>query len=131
MWLVRVLQWIIDWWRGSMYTRAYCCGDIYIQPGATCLWRTSDNRDMPVMVHASGSMEYSNTKIYWFCNLPVISFHRDFDQPAYIGSCGQHEWWYNGKLHRDDDLPAIISGDGVYVGYFRHGQQYYPHCVKL
>ena len=39
--------------------------------------------------------------------------HRDDGLPAYEhGGDGSKEWWVNGKLHRDGDLPAIEWGDG-------------------
>jgi len=44
--------------------------------------------------------------------------HRDYDKPAYEYSrdllfSGADKWYQEGMLHRDNDLPAIISRDGV------------------
>jgi len=35
--------------------------------------------------------------------------HRDNDQPAVIYPDGTQEWISNGRLHRDDDQPAYID----------------------
>jgi len=50
---------------------------------------------------------------FWFKNVELNSYlHRDFNKPAVIRSDGSQEWWFNGKLHRDDqDQPAIIKID--------------------
>ncbi len=37
--------------------------------------------------------------------------HRENDKPAVIRANGQQEWWIDGKLHRDNDQPAIIFRD--------------------
>lgn len=35
--------------------------------------------------------------------------HRNDDLPAIINARGRKEWWYMGKRHREKDLPAIID----------------------
>jgi hypothetical protein len=69
-------------------------------------------------------------------DLPVISYrgdrewykegklHRDGDLPAKIYAGGQREDWYKeGKLHRDGDLPAIIEADGLqYQHWYKEGR---------
>ena len=39
-------------------------------------------------------------------------YHREYDQPAYIGANGSKYWYQHGKHHRDGDLPAVIRRDG-------------------
>ena len=38
--------------------------------------------------------------------------HRDDDLPAVIHSDGTKEWWFNGLRHRGNDQPAIICSNG-------------------
>ena len=42
--------------------------------------------------------------------------HRDDDLPAVICGIGQ-EWYQNGLRHRDNDLPAVICADGTKKWY--------------
>jgi antitoxin component YwqK of YwqJK toxin-antitoxin module len=51
---------------------------------------------------------------YWYKNGKL---HRDNDLPAIIFSNGYQGWYKNGKLHRDNDLPAAISSDGDHYWY--------------
>ena len=46
--------------------------------------------------------------------------HRENDQPAVINPNSYKEWWVNGELHRDDDRPAGIHPDGTQCWY-QHG----------
>jgi antitoxin component YwqK of YwqJK toxin-antitoxin module len=59
---------------------------------------------------------------YWYKNGKL---HRDNDLPAIIYKLFQDEeeqyWFKNGKLHRDNDLPAIISSIG-YQGWYKNGE---------
>lgn len=43
--------------------------------------------------------------------------HRDDDLPAVVYSNGTSEWYKNGLLHRDGDLPAIIWASGTKEWY--------------
>jgi len=43
--------------------------------------------------------------------------HRDNDLPAIIKADGEKLWYKNGKRHRDNDLPAAIWKDGTQVYY--------------
>jgi outer membrane lipoprotein-sorting protein len=43
--------------------------------------------------------------------------HRDNDLPAVIYSDGGKEWFQNGELHRDNDLPAVIKSNGTQYWY--------------
>jgi len=46
----------------------------------------------------------------WFNKADKL--HRENDLPAIIFKSGSKQWWINGKLHRDNDQPAIIYEDG-------------------
>ena len=43
--------------------------------------------------------------------------HRENDLPAIEWTDGSKEWWLNGKLHRENDLPAIEYSDGTKFWY--------------
>lgn len=53
------------------------------------------------------AVEYEDGTKIWFKN---GKRHRNNDKPALI-SLNKYEWWKDGKLHRDNDLPAVISPD--------------------
>jgi len=38
--------------------------------------------------------------------------HRENDLPAVMHEDGSREWYINGKRHRENDMPAIIREDG-------------------
>jgi hypothetical protein len=44
-------------------------------------------------------------------------WHREGDQPAYIGADGAKVWYLNGKQHREGDQPARIEASGTQVWY--------------
>ena len=47
--------------------------------------------------------------------------HRDNDLPALVDVCNSiKEWHQRGELHRDNDLPAVISG--LHTEWWQHGQ---------
>ena len=46
----------------------------------------------------------------WYLNGKL---HRENDLPAIISSSGTQSWWLYGKRHRENDLPAIISSCGT------------------
>ena len=50
--------------------------------------------------------------------------HRDGDLPAVIWADGDKEWYKEGKWHRDGDLPAVIQADGRQY-WFKDGRQYW------
>ncbi len=53
--------------------------------------------------------------------------HRDNDLPAVITSYGGQVWCKNGERHRDNDLPAIIvDRDGIQVWY-KNGKLHRDH----
>ena len=43
--------------------------------------------------------------------------HRDEDQPAVINANGSKYWYQDGLRHRDDDLPAIVYANGTKEWY--------------
>jgi len=43
--------------------------------------------------------------------------HRDNDMPAVITKSGGKYWYINGEQHRDNDLPAVIFADGTKYWY--------------
>ena len=51
--------------------------------------------------------------------------HRDNDQPAIITYDGSRHWYKNGKYHRDNDKPAVIQFDGT-KEWWKDGVQYEP-----
>ena len=48
----------------------------------------------------------------WFLNGKL---HRENDHPAIVYPDGYKEWWVNGKPHRENDQPASIHADGTQV----------------
>ena len=44
-------------------------------------------------------------------------------------SNGTQKWYLNGKLHRENDLPAIIHSDGTQEWYL-NGVEYFPERPK-
>ena len=67
----------------------------------------------------TGDMEY--VKEYWgnteYYKNDVL--HRDRDLPAVISARGDLEYWKNGKRHRDNG-PAVIRKDGV-CSWYKNG----------
>jgi hypothetical protein len=49
--------------------------------------------------------------------------HRDGDLPAIILADGDQWWYKKGKFHRDGDLPAIIHGNGKQE-WFKEGKRH-------
>jgi len=47
---------------------------------------------------------------YWYLN---DKLHRENDLPAIITYDGAQHWYLNGVLHRENDLPAIIRSNGA------------------
>ena len=43
--------------------------------------------------------------------------HRENDQPALIYPDGTELWYKDGLLHRENDKPAVIASDGTKVWY--------------
>lgn len=59
--------------------------------------------------------------------------HREDDQPAVILSDGTQAWYYLGKSHRDNDLPAIIgcdSGKSWYLNGKLHREGDQPAVIS-
>ena len=56
------------------------------------------------------AMEYSKPHYQeWFKDGML---HRDDDLPAVIDAYGYQAWYKHGKRHRDGDLPAVLCADG-------------------
>ena len=58
--------------------------------------------------------------------------HREGDLPAIITRRFQ-QWWVNGRVHRENNLPAFINGDyeewwenGILIRYSENAPQYDP-----
>lgn len=50
--------------------------------------------------------------------------HRDEDLPAIIHSDGTQAWYKMGKRHRDGDKPAIVAQKGRYKAWFKNGKRH-------
>lgn len=53
--------------------------------------------------------KFSDGTKAWYKNNKL---HRDDDLPAVIWADGTKLWYQNGVLHRDNNLPAVIFADG-------------------
>ena len=51
--------------------------------------------------------------------------HRENDKPAIIWRDRTKEWYRKGKLHRENDKPAVIYPNGR-KEYWYNGKQYFP-----
>jgi len=58
-----------------------------------------------------------------FIGLKNNKLHRDDDLPAVVYVGGTQEWYKNGQLHRDN-LPAIIYSSG-YKYWYKYGICYH------
>lgn len=47
--------------------------------------------------------------------------HRPNGEPAVITPGGNTEWWVDGERHRDGDEPAVISANGELQEWWKHG----------
>lgn len=57
---------------------------------------------------------------YWYLNNKL---HREDDLPAMIWENGVLRWYVHGKLHRDGDLPAIVWAGGDQE-WWQHGKRH-------
>ncbi len=58
--------------------------------------------------------------VYWYVQEEGRDkvIHRETGGPAYIGADGAQEWWFNGRIHRDEKVgPARILPDGTKMYY--------------
>jgi len=65
---------------------------------------------------------YLNGDKVWYKNGKI---HRDNDLPAQVDANGHKAWYKNGKQHRDNDLPAVEYTDGDKY-WFKNGKEYKP-----
>lgn len=85
------------------------CGDIFYFKN-----HKYHNTDGPAIIRKNGYQAwYQNGKL-----------HREplSDEPAIIGKDG-YKWYVNGKLHRNNDLPAIYYFNGI-CKYYNNGKEY-------
>jgi hypothetical protein len=61
---------------------------------------------------------FNNDQQAWFRNGKL---HRENDLPAVIHFDGTQKWYLDGKLHRDNDLPAIMDANGNQA-WFQNGE---------
>lgn len=67
--------------------------------------------------------EYPDGRKFWY---KAGKLHRDNDLPAIERVRGViKEWYKNGEQHRDGDKPAIECADG-YKEWRKEGKRYYP-----
>ena len=59
--------------------------------------------------------------LYWY---KKGKMHRDNDKPAVMYSSGYKAWFQNGLRHRDGNKPAIIRGNGDKLWY-KNGVRYH------
>lgn len=69
----------------------------------------------------TGIVECLNGSKFWCLNGKL---HRENDLPACEYANGSKEWWFNGKRHRTDG-PAIHYIDG-YVDWYLNGKAFSP-----
>ena len=55
-------------------------------------------------------VEENASRKYWCRNGKM---HRDGDLPAIVSAYGTKYWYKNGERHRDGDLPAVESANGT------------------
>lgn len=90
--------------------------------GATIeVWvnRTTTHRsDGPAIVISGNDSGIIDTKIWCFSG----RLHREDDLPA-VETDNMKVWYYNGSLHRKHGQPALIAthNDAEYTGYYRRG----------
>jgi len=69
---------------------------------------------------------YNGDKV-WYYNGQI---HRNEDLPAIICANGDKMWYRYGKLHRDNELPAIVYYKGN-MKWYNDGKRYYPNNLQL
>ena len=68
----------------------------------------------------SHTEKYSDGSLEWQKNGKL---HRDDDNPAIIYANGTLVWWKNGERHRDDDKPARVYASGL-LEWFKNGERH-------
>jgi antitoxin component YwqK of YwqJK toxin-antitoxin module len=74
----------------------------------------------------TGIAEFPDGSKAWFLNGKV---HRDNDLPAVENTSGYKGWYKNGEPHRENDLPAIEQSNGYkawYLNGLRHRENDLP-----
>ena len=70
--------------------------------------------DKTYKISKNVEVEISQEDITWYKNGKC---HRENDQPAVITSNGSKHWFKNGKIHRDNDQPGLIYSNGIKYWY--------------
>ena len=111
--------------------------------GFGCLWvfclmvligwyLDSDKPDKPVIEQNKPVIE-QNDYNYEDTNIKISrkngKVHSENDKPAIVSSDGIKIWYKNGLIHRDNNKPAIIYQSGM-VEYWKNGVQYNPEFLK-
>ena len=73
-----------------------------------------------LLKHCSGMITECNGDVKWY---QLGKLHRDNDLPAIIDSKGNKLWYQYGKLHRENNLPAII--------YVNNNMEWYYDGLKI
>ena len=72
-------------------------------------WAVCVATGMPLPDDVAAWLESQGCGRSWWRN---DKLHRDNDMPAIVSAYGKQEWWKDGKRHRDGDMPATIRADG-------------------
>lgn len=60
--------------------------------------------------------------IWLISSIRLFGFlHSIFGEPAFVHFGVSKSWYYRGRFHRDNDLPAIIIDDGR-MAWYQHGE---------
>ena len=104
-----------------------------------------DNKPIKVKrtLHYDYIISKKNNKLYSYGDAPASiglindrlerkwyrygKLHRENDRPAIIWISGLKEWWYKGKRHRENDKPAVVTKEGIGIKYFLNGKEYKPN----
>ena len=78
------------------------------------LWRSVSDELMASYRDGSHTKERLDGSLEWYKNGKL---HRDGDLPAAIDADGTLHWYKNGEPHRDDNKPAVIRADGTLEWY--------------
>ena len=69
-----------------------------------------EQHTIPLKLHTTHTVDEDGSQ-YWYQNGQL---HRDHDLPAIVTKNGDQIWYQLGKKHRDHDLPAIMNADGTH-----------------
>lgn len=79
-------------------------------------YRVMEARRKVIIRHYTVKRISENETIHWlFCE----QWHREDDLPAVIYGNGNMEWWQYDRTHRENDLPAVTCTNGKQEWYQR------------